>query len=41
MCDDIPDGLADIRRQWTFVDLLEAHIALDAVEDLRMLKKAL
>jgi hypothetical protein len=37
---EIPDGLADIRRRWTFVDLLEAHVFLDAVEDLRAIEEA-
>jgi hypothetical protein len=32
MSPDIPDGLADIRRAWSFRDVLEGHLALDALE---------
>jgi hypothetical protein len=35
MSPDIPDGLVDIRRRWSFADTLEAHLALDAVEEAR------
>jgi hypothetical protein len=37
---DIPDGLADVRQRWTFADLLEAHMYLDALEDTREIEKA-
>lgn len=37
--DVIPDGLADIRERWTFVDLLEAHLYLDAVENIREIER--
>ena len=30
----IPDGLMAVRRDWTFVNLLEAHMFLDAANDL-------
>lgn len=29
----ISDGLLDIRRRWSFADTLEAHMALDALDD--------
>ena len=32
---DIPDGLSDIRRHWSFRDLLDAHITLDTLEGAR------
>lgn len=32
---DIPDGLMAIRRRWTYADTLEAHLALDALEEAR------
>ena len=32
---DITDGLFDVRYRWSFSDLLEAHIALDAIEEIR------
>lgn len=35
MSPDIPDGLAEIRRFWSFRDVLEGHIALDALEESR------
>lgn len=28
----IPDGLADIRRSWSFAETLEAHLTLDALD---------
>jgi hypothetical protein len=31
----LPDGIADIRRDWTFRDLVDAHIALDTMDKLR------
>lgn len=30
---DISDGLITIRRRWSFGDTLEAHMALDALDD--------
>ncbi len=32
---DISDGLFDVRYRWSFRDLLEAHHALDAIEEIR------
>lgn len=32
---DISDGLITIRRRWSFADTLEAHMALDALDDSR------
>jgi hypothetical protein len=32
---DLPDGLFDVRHRWTFRDLYEAHVALDALDDIR------
>lgn len=29
---DVPDGLLEIRRHWTFDELLETHRALDALD---------
>ncbi len=29
----IPDGLADIRQRWTFVDLFEAQVLIAAYGD--------
>lgn len=28
----VPDGLADIRQRWRFWDVVEAHMAIDALE---------
>ena len=36
---DVPDGLADIRQRWSFADVFEAHLALDAIEELRELEQ--
>lgn len=30
----IPDGLTDVRRSWTYAETLEAHIALDALDEI-------
>ena len=32
---DLPDGLYTVRHLWQFRDLYEAHLALDALEDIR------
>ena len=32
---DIPDGLYTVRNLWTFRDLYEAHVALDALDEIR------
>lgn len=32
---DIPDGLAQVRSTWSFIDLYEAHVVLDTLEELR------
>jgi hypothetical protein len=37
---DIPDGLVEVRRQWTFADLIEAHVFLDAMEKIREIERA-
>lgn len=29
---DFPDGLADIRRHWSFADLFQAHLVLDYLD---------
>jgi len=31
----LPDGIADIRRDWKFPDLVDAHITLDTMDKLR------
>ena len=31
----IPDGLADVRYRWSYADLVEAHIMLDAWDAMR------
>lgn len=36
---DIPDGLADIRRFWSFADVLESHMVLDVLEGVRRIVK--
>lgn len=28
----VPDGLVDVRRRWSLADLLDAHLALDAID---------
>ena len=33
--DFLTDGLSEIRHAWTFPDTLEAHLALDALEEVR------
>jgi hypothetical protein len=32
---DLPDGLITIRRDYSYADTLEAHLALDALEEAR------
>jgi len=31
----IPDGMAQIKREWSFADTLEAHLFLDALDTLK------
>ncbi len=36
----LPDGLADVRQRWSFADTLEAHIALDALDEVAAHERA-
>jgi len=35
----IPDGLDTVRRRWTMPDLLDAHLALDTLDEIDAIER--